>query len=131
MCTGSVGGRWHDRAVPRPPARRARRTRRGARAAAMWLVLALAAGLVACTSSVPGAAVPASSAAVPVSSASGPSASGGVSTAPRSSAQGSPAPVRAGLEEYYAQDLDWGSARSWPPLRRTSSTAQRYCSARI
>jgi pimeloyl-ACP methyl ester carboxylesterase len=88
--------------VPRPPARRARRTRFGARAAATGLVLALAVALVACTSTVPGVAMPASTASVPT-------AGGSITTSPRSSAQGSPAPVPAGLEKFYGQALDWGS----------------------
>src|SRR6478672_9713082 len=100
--TGLVGLRWHDRAVPRPPARRARRSRFGARASAIGLVLALAAALVACTSTVPGDALPASR-------SSGPTADGSITTAPRSTPQGSPAPVPTGLEKFYKQDLDWGS----------------------
>src|SRR6478672_9733895 len=100
--TGLVGLRWHDRAVPRPPARRARRSRFGARASAIGLVLALAVALVACTSTVPGVAMPASTASVPT-------AGGSITTSPRSSAQGSTAPVPAGLETFYEQELDWGS----------------------
>jgi len=119
--TRTIACRWHDRAVPRPPVRRVRRSRVGARVTAICLALAVVGALTACTSTVPGAAVP-------VIGGAGPTGDGNISTAPGSAgAPGSPAAVPAGLEEYYSQKLDWGSCA---PLA-TSEENKFYRSASL
>ena len=89
--TRTIAGRWHDRAVPRPPVRRVRRSRVGARVTAICLALTVVGALTACTSTVPGAAVP-------VIGGAGPTGDGNISTAP-GSATAIPIPdsIRAAL----------------------------------
>ena len=103
--TGAAARRWHDRTVSHPRLLTARRALVG---------LLAAAALAACSSTVAGSAVP-------VDQSGGGAADASVS----------PAPVPAGLEEFYSQELDWGSCAKLATSDDTSSTGPHRCSARI
>ena len=125
--TGSVGRRWHDRAMV---SRRSRTWTRRSGGTLIAVLLAALLVLAACSSTVSGtgtvAEVPTAGGGITASpgttTQARPSPSQPSSSTPSTSGSATGAPVPPGLESFYSQQLSWGPCASYA----ASEEQQKY-----